>query len=124
MIRRPPRSTLFPYTTLFRSLIHRKHGRMRRWIQVQPNDIGGFLLKLWVVGRHVAIQPVWLEVMLGPYSRHHHMTDLELASQPARAPLRGPVRRRTLERPLQNARLQRRSQGAGLLPSVPAEQPC
>src|SRR3712207_7783831 len=23
MIRRPPRSTLFPYTTLFRSLIHR-----------------------------------------------------------------------------------------------------
>src|SRR3712207_8871453 len=24
MIRRPPRSTLFPYTTLFRSLIHEK----------------------------------------------------------------------------------------------------
>src|SRR5438067_8173026 len=24
MIRRPPRSTLFPYTTLFRSLFHRK----------------------------------------------------------------------------------------------------
>src|SRR2546430_13006467 len=24
MIRRPPRSTLFPYTTLFRSLIHRR----------------------------------------------------------------------------------------------------
>src|SRR2546426_4307052 len=26
MIRRPPRSTLFPYTTLFRSLGHRQHG--------------------------------------------------------------------------------------------------
>src|SRR2546423_9552711 len=26
MIRRPPRSTLFPYTTLFRSLIHTKRG--------------------------------------------------------------------------------------------------
>src|SRR5258706_10403414 len=25
MIRRPPRSTLFPYTTLFRSLLHREH---------------------------------------------------------------------------------------------------
>src|SRR3712207_8884993 len=25
MIRRPPRSTLFPYTTLFRSLLHRSH---------------------------------------------------------------------------------------------------
>src|SRR2546430_7482750 len=28
MIRRPPRSTLFPYTTLFRS--HLRHGRRRR----------------------------------------------------------------------------------------------
>src|SRR2546429_7265776 len=25
MIRRPPRSTLFPYTTLFRSLVHNKY---------------------------------------------------------------------------------------------------
>src|SRR5258708_29287533 len=30
MIRRPPRSTLFPYTTLFRSL-RRKGARWRRW---------------------------------------------------------------------------------------------
>src|SRR5258708_27354753 len=29
MIRRPPRSTLFPYTTLFRSEPHRHHGRFR-----------------------------------------------------------------------------------------------
>src|SRR3712207_7286402 len=28
MIRRPPRSTLFPYTTLFRSLWGRKRGRV------------------------------------------------------------------------------------------------
>src|SRR3712207_7279990 len=27
MIRRPPRSTLFPYTTLFRSLLHGERGR-------------------------------------------------------------------------------------------------
>src|SRR3712207_7277548 len=27
MIRRPPRSTLFPYTTLFRSSWNREHGR-------------------------------------------------------------------------------------------------
>src|SRR3712207_8427459 len=31
MIRRPPRSTLFPYTTLFRS--HRDHGQDRRALQ-------------------------------------------------------------------------------------------
>src|SRR5689334_23910928 len=33
MIRRPPRSTLFPYTTLFRSLVHRplhRVGQRRR----------------------------------------------------------------------------------------------
>src|SRR3712207_8558937 len=29
MIRRPPRSTLFPYTTLFRSLRHAELGRWR-----------------------------------------------------------------------------------------------
>src|SRR3712207_7114152 len=37
MIRRPPRSTLFPYTTLFRSL-HRRRKRPsggRRWLQGQ-----------------------------------------------------------------------------------------
>src|SRR5215469_17572297 len=35
MIRRPPRSTLFPYTTLFRSWRGNNHcrsGRFRRWI--------------------------------------------------------------------------------------------
>src|SRR3712207_8484300 len=34
MIRRPPRSTLFPYTTLFRS--HRDRGRTRRVLRHQP----------------------------------------------------------------------------------------
>src|SRR5256885_9856289 len=33
MIRRPPRSTLFPYTTLFRSLLERAHGEDVRVIR-------------------------------------------------------------------------------------------
>src|SRR5258708_24808261 len=36
MIRRPPRSTLFPYTTLFRSI---DNGR-RRWQRGEPIDDG------------------------------------------------------------------------------------
>src|SRR2546430_3486808 len=42
MIRRPPRSTLFPYTTLFRSL-PRQSGRRHRNLQTQPRetDLGG-----------------------------------------------------------------------------------
>src|SRR2546425_2667081 len=38
MIRRPPRSTLFPYTTLFRSR-HRNAARRRR--RADPGDIVG-----------------------------------------------------------------------------------
>src|SRR5690348_17412798 len=34
MIRRPPRSTLFPYTTLFRSLRYWTHERARTWPEV------------------------------------------------------------------------------------------
>src|SRR3982751_4975218 len=35
MIRRPPRSTLFPYTTLFRSLRSRAHGRRGSGLSTQ-----------------------------------------------------------------------------------------
>src|SRR5260221_9374556 len=39
MIRRPPRSTLFPYTTLFRSLLSRQHGqRGREAFLLAPED--------------------------------------------------------------------------------------
>jgi len=107
-----------------RLLIHTEHRRMRRRVQIKPNDIGGLLLKVRVVARHVAVQPLRIEAMFGPHPRHHHVTDLELCSQSARAPLSRPVWRRTLEGPFQNACLQRRSQRAGLLPRVPAEQPC
>src|SRR5256885_11978801 len=31
MIRRPPRSTLFPYTTLFRSVVNLERGRLREF---------------------------------------------------------------------------------------------
>src|SRR2546425_6245240 len=37
MIRRPPRSTLFPYTTLFRSLLHRdRRDQLDRHLRVVP----------------------------------------------------------------------------------------
>src|SRR5256885_3068762 len=38
MIRRPPRSTLFPYTTLFRSIIFAE-------IRSNPHPLGGLLLR-------------------------------------------------------------------------------
>src|SRR5258705_5502546 len=40
MIRRPPRSTLFPYTTLFRSVVHRRHeAAVGRVIQILPSAV-------------------------------------------------------------------------------------
>src|SRR2546430_13238416 len=47
MIRRPPRSTLFPYTTLFRSSPRRAHLetariiRGKRWLNPQPTSREG-----------------------------------------------------------------------------------
>src|SRR5258705_10824334 len=41
MIRRPPRSTLFPYTTLFRSRTFRHHARSGRPVRVRPAAVGG-----------------------------------------------------------------------------------
>src|SRR2546425_3181030 len=47
MIRRPPRSTLFPYTTLFRSVLCRLPPHLR-----QPDDHLPTVLHLW-------LPPVW-----------------------------------------------------------------
>src|SRR2546422_3300862 len=38
MIRRPPRSTLFPYTTLFRSEAHYRVMKPERWLAEFPLD--------------------------------------------------------------------------------------
>src|SRR5690349_22384048 len=50
MIRRPPRSTLFPYTTLFRS-VHRRGRRVRRGHHGASAGTGGH--PAWPGGRSV-----------------------------------------------------------------------
>src|SRR3989454_4605800 len=55
MIRRPPRSTLFPYTTLFRSLLHgerQRHGRAGRHVDSVALPAHA-LLGIERVGAHV-----------------------------------------------------------------------
>src|SRR3712207_7403689 len=56
MIRRPPRSTLFPYTTLFRSW----HGETGKW-----GRIGGWLAVLitltYLIGNHEGrVEDLWV----------------------------------------------------------------
>src|SRR5260370_32225623 len=50
MIRRPPRSTLFPYTTLFRSILHGgrdvthvHHQHAHQWLQSPNSDESSYL---------------------------------------------------------------------------------
>src|SRR5260221_2289817 len=58
MIRRPPRSTLFPYTTLFRSFLSRLWGnhlrrlrRLNRVSEVRMEYVGCFRGPSWLLSR-------------------------------------------------------------------------
>src|SRR3712207_8542384 len=53
MIRRPPRSTLFPYTTLFRSKLRLRDGEETREMPVDLPETFAYLLGLRVRGRRV-----------------------------------------------------------------------
>src|SRR5947207_5277510 len=59
MIRRPPRSTLFPYTTLFRSMHRRPFGRSRRLAAAFAIITAfGCLLPWWTVGDQTGLPPM------------------------------------------------------------------
>src|SRR3712207_8671995 len=87
MIRRPPRSTLFPYTTLFRSL--------RQMFPMQTNrtltDIGTNIPAVSPVVRGICARPLatrtlremfdaWFRTVLGPRKRSEEHTS-ELPSR-------------------------------------------
>src|SRR3712207_8090004 len=84
MIRRPPRSTLFPYTTLFRSLVRTlveligAHGP-GSWVEVEVPNEPGQLASVTEVVRdlHVNIAGVFL----GPASRRSEEHTSELQSR-------------------------------------------
>src|SRR3712207_8703314 len=62
MIRRPPRSTLFPYTTLFRSAWLATTGqRVAAQIAVDASAL------IWVFGGIVVLGLLWVAVVVGGY---------------------------------------------------------
>src|SRR3712207_9544319 len=83
MIRRPPRSTLFPYTTLFRSQ-HAFHGALLAGLYDAAEKVG-YELALSAVtpgrGEQRAVDSLLRDrcealVLLGPSSPTAHLTDL------------------------------------------------
>src|SRR5258708_21900883 len=75
MIRRPPRSTLFPYTTLFRSLVAALFSReplLAHWTQTFMGSAAGFLAQffpLFLLGA--------LPKGLGPVRSEEHTSELQ-----------------------------------------------
>src|ERR1039458_963754 len=47
MIRRPPRSTLFPYTTLFRSIIRKEGDTIRRYAHLSTGNYNSITAQLY-----------------------------------------------------------------------------
>src|SRR2546427_8739098 len=81
MIRRPPRSTLFPYTTLFRSGLCRDHGTA---VMLITHDMGVIAetadrVAVMYAGRIVEVGPV-ADVIHRPQHRSEEHTS-ELQSQ-------------------------------------------
>src|SRR2546422_6435950 len=55
MIRRPPRSTLFPYTTLFRSVVAPSDHALAERSEVAVSDV----LDETYISYHPTVQPAW-----------------------------------------------------------------
>src|SRR2546430_13683975 len=70
MIRRPPRSTLFPYTTLFRSLDQ----RVRPQVQVEHPDVGPDVAHLLLA------QPLHLLEVVEVLRSEEHTSELQSQS--------------------------------------------
>src|SRR5256884_2425219 len=81
MIRRPPRSTLFPYTTLFRSAtypLHIKPTSLQQWNVSLQRQLGEWLLGATYLGNHTS--HLWSGRNLNPavYGRsEEHTSELQ-----------------------------------------------
>ena len=64
---------------------------MGRRLQVETDDSGCLLLKLWVIADHVVATPVRLQPRLSPHPGHTHMVDPERKTQLAAAPMSGTI---------------------------------
>src|SRR2546430_5152752 len=71
MIRRPPRSTLFPYTTLFRSLIYQT-------IDYDAGTHGHWQIR--IEGRHVVSDDEMLASLAAAHRSEEHTSELQSQS--------------------------------------------
>src|SRR3712207_8548465 len=81
MIRRPPRSTLFPYTTLFRSLVQRQGEvpvlSVRHCDREQPDPRGSNLRPRRHRGGERPLPPLLTQVAPHPARSEEHTSELQ-----------------------------------------------
>src|SRR2546421_8763301 len=63
MIRRPPRSTLFPYTTLFRSYVLKQLASRQQWAGRVVHDAIEMALHAFAQGRDIPVEPFIADVI-------------------------------------------------------------
>src|SRR2546430_6007203 len=97
MIRRPPRSTLFPYTTLFRSAVERlnlalfidaKHQSPLRRIEVEANNVTHFLNELRIGRELESLAAMWRQRESVPDAMHRRDRHAGGSRHRASAPMR------------------------------------
>src|SRR3712207_7721165 len=83
MIRRPPRSTLFPYTTLFRSgntgtVAPKCEGRRRADARTRSRDQHHAIRKIGNEGHGLCVRLAWCHVKLRGWARsEEHTSELQ-----------------------------------------------
>src|SRR5258706_9157306 len=84
MIRRPPRSTLFPYTTLFRSRIGKRTRATMALAQSesQPSQVQGGMFHGWnsLAWRIILPVPITLLIAVGVIRSEEHTSELQSAN--------------------------------------------
>jgi hypothetical protein len=85
--------------------VHAKDGGMIRRGKIKPDNVGGLLLEVGILTKHVTAQPVRLKAVSSPNPRNGHVIGAQLGGQSTAAPVGGPVLRATTG-PFQNSRFE------------------
>src|SRR5688572_30955753 len=80
MLRRPPRSTLFPYTTLFRSLVREREGRTPAELITQRGEPAFREIEARVVAEAAQRQPAVIATGGGAFRSEEHTSELQSQS--------------------------------------------
>ena len=85
--------------------VYAEDGGMIRRGKIEADNVGGLLLKVGILAKHVTAQPVRLKAVASPNPRNRHVIGAKQGGQSTAAPLGGSILRATTS-PLQNSRFE------------------